>query len=440
MRHRPTPLRFALALVLTAPMWLPAAPARAQNDDQTPRADDLQAELEAVRQSITVSEERAEELTRQIAAMGDDRTQLNAELIAAAQRVKLTEIEVDDAEERLTGLRAEEGRIRTRLEGENRGITSLVASLQRIGRSPPPALIVDPGDALGSARSAMLISAVLPQLRERAAQVRTDLDAFSQVKQAALDQEALLRVNLSTLTEERLRIATLIEARKRGAERASEALAAEQQRAEALAARADSLGQLVEVMETELESVSAAAEAARAADEQAATAPTLPDPIRTAFADVGRTEPAIPFPRARGYLTLPASGVRVLDFGDADGFGGTSQGISVVTRAEAQVVAPADGWIVYAGPYLNYGQILIFNVGGGYNVVLAGLEATTVQLGQFVLMGEPVGQMGAKTIGQTVATSAGMSRPTLYIEFRDNGTPVDPAQWWAAESPETLKG
>ncbi len=439
MRHHPTPLRVVIALVLTAPIWLSAAP-RAQDGVQTPGAEDLAAELEAVRQSITVSEERAEELTRQIEAMGDDRAQLNAELIAAAQRVKLTEIEVDDAEERLVGLRTEEARIRSRLESENRGITSLVASLQRIGRSPPPALIVDPGDALGSARSAMLISAVLPQLRERAAQVRTDLDAFNEVKQAALDQEALLRVNLSTLTEERLRIATLIEARKRGAERATEALEAEQQRAEELAARAQSLGQLIEVMETEVDSVSAAAEAARAADADAADAPTLPDPIRTAFADVGRTEPAIPFPRASGYLTLPTSGVRVLDFGAADGFGGTSQGISIVTRAEAQVVAPADGWVVYAGPYLNYGQILIFNVGGGYNVVLAGLEATSVQLGQFVLMGEPVGQMGTKTIGQTVATGAGMSRPTLYIEFRDNGSPVDPARWWASAPTETLKG
>jgi septal ring factor EnvC (AmiA/AmiB activator) len=48
--------------------------------------------------------------------------------------------------------------------------------------------------------------------------------------------------------------------------------------------------------------------------------------------------------------------------------------------------------------------------------------------------------MGTRTIGQTVATSAGMSRPTLYIEFRDNGSPVDPAQWWASAPTETLKG
>lgn len=438
LRH--LPWRLFLAPLLTALLCLPASPTPAQDAATDPSPEELQTELETVRQSISVSEERAAELTRQIAAMGDDRTQLNAELIAAAQRVKLTEIEVDDIEERLTGLRIQESRIRSRLEGETRGIAALVSSLQRIGRSPPPALIVDPGDALGSARSAMLISAVLPQLRERAAQVRTDLDAFNRVKQSTLDEEALLRVNLAALTEERLRIATLIEARKRGAERAADALAAEQQRAEELAARAETLNQLVVVMEAELASVSAAAEAARAADEDAAAAPVGPDPIRAAFADVGRREPAVPFPRALGYLTVPASGVRVLDFGDADGFGGTAQGISIVTRAEAQVVAPADGWVVYAGPYLNYGQILIFNVGGGYNVLLAGLEATTVELGQFVLMGEPVGQMGARTIGQTVATSAGMSRPTLYIEFRNDGTPVNPAQWWAAAPADTLEG
>ncbi|MEX0628101.1 MAG: peptidoglycan DD-metalloendopeptidase family protein [Cucumibacter sp.] len=112
----------------------------------------------------------------------------------------------------------------------------------------------------------------------------------------------------------------------------------------------------------------------------------------------------------------------------------------MVTRAEAQVVAPADGWVVYKGPYLNYGQIVILNAGLGYNIVLAGLDSTAVELGQFVLMGEPLGQMGTRTTGQTVATSAGMSRPTLYIEIRSDGAPIDPSEWWAPAPPETLEG
>ncbi len=434
MSHRVTPAALLAALCLGA-----FAPLMAQTPQE---AAGLQAELDAVRQSITVSAERAAQLTSEIAAMGDDRAQLNAELIAAAQRVHLAEIEVADVEERLLALRAEEAQIQTRLDDEDGSVTALIAALQRIGRSPPPALIVDPADALSSARSAMLLSAVLPQLRERAGKVLTDLSALQEVRLAAENEDALLRSNLSSLSEERLRIATLIEARRRGVARATEALADEQLRAEALAAEATSLAELIAAMESEIGSVTAATEAARNAEtrQTAQSSGSDADPIRHALANPQRTEPAVAFASAKGYLILPAGGVRVLDFGAPDGFGGRSQGISIVTRADAQVVAPADGWVVYRGPYLNYGQIVILNAGSGYNIVLAGLASTNVELGQFVLMGEPIGQMGNRTTGQTVATSAGMSRPTLYIEFRNQGTPIDPNPWWAPALPETREG
>lgn len=430
-----------IAAVVAALLLAIAPSASAQDAVTTRQAAELAAELDAVRDSISVSERRATELTEEIEAMGTDRAQLNAELIAAARRVGLAEIEVDAVEERLLGLRAEESRIAARLDDEDRGIAGLVASMQRIGLSPPPAMVVDPADALSSARAAILLAAVLPQLRARAQLVLTDLEALRQVRTAAEAEEAVLRENLNTLSEERLRIATMIEARKRGVLRATEALAAEQERAEALAAEAASLDQLVEAMEREIETVTQAAEAARAAAENAVEpAAAGDDAIRLAFADADRSEPAVPFPSARGYLRVPVNGVRVLDFGASDGFGGTAQGVSIVTRAEAQVVSPADGWVVYRGPYLNYGQIVILNAGNGFNILLAGLDSVAVELGQFVLMGEPVGQMGARTIAQTVATGAGMSRPTLYIELRNDGTPIDPAEWWASEPPAVLEG
>jgi len=150
-----------------------------------------------------------------------------------------------------------------------------------------------------------------------------------------------------------------------------------------------------------------------------------------ALADSAHTEPAIPFAAARGYLTVPANGVNVLDYGDNDGFGGISHGISVVTRAEAQVVAPADGWVLYKGPYLNYGQIVILNTGQDYTALLAGLETISVDIGQFVQMGMPLGTMGSRTIGRSVITNAGAAQPTLYIELRQNNEPVDPTGWWA---------
>jgi septal ring factor EnvC (AmiA/AmiB activator) len=127
------------------------------------------------------------------------------------------------------------------------------------------------------------------------------------------------------------------------------------------------------------------------------------------------------------------------EFGAPDGLGGLEKGISMATRAGAQITAPADGWVVFAGSFRSYGQLLILNVGSGYHVLLAGMDRISVDLGQFVLTGEPVAVMGNSShIAAILAT--GSSQPVLYIEFRKDGIPVDPGPWWAAGEGEKVRG
>jgi septal ring factor EnvC (AmiA/AmiB activator) len=416
------------ALPLLAQTETPATPADA-TPAETPAAEPAMptpADLAEVEASLNLSQERIDALKAEIAEMEGDRTRQNAALIAAAQRVSLAEIEVADVEQRLSDLIVNELEVRGRLDGSNSEIANVLAALERISLNPPPALIVDPDDALGSARSAILITAIVPQLQARAAAVTADLKALTDIKTQALAEEATLKANYSVLEEERLRIATLIAARKQGIEMRSGELAAEEAEAVALAARATSLQELIGSLSERAGAVSTTGSAAEAG------APALtPEQVRVALANSARIEPAIPFAAARGYLTMPANGVSVVDYGAGDGFGGISHGISVVTRADAQVVAPADGWVLYKGPYLNYGQIVILNTGQNYTALLAGLETVTVDIGQFVQMGMPLGTMGSRTIGRSVTTSAGAAQPTLYIELRQNNEPVDPTGWWA---------
>ncbi len=409
-----------------------ASPASELPGEAVPESpDEAQEALAEIEASISISAERAAALKAEIEAMQGDRARQNAELIAAAQRVKTAEAEVAAMEERLGDLIVAELEVRGRLDGASGTISGVLAALERISRNPPPALIVDPSDALGSARGAILITAIVPQLQQKADELIADLKRLSDIKAAALEEEALLKANFQILEEEQLRIATLIAARKASEDRATAELVAEEREAEALAARATDLRQLIDELTKRARAVAVAAEATAAAN-AGGTAPTLdPETIRIALANAERTEPAVPFAQARGYLTLPSSGVSVIEYGASDGFGGISSGVSIVTRAEATVVAPADGWVLYRGEYLNYGQIVILNAGQDYTILLAGLARVTVDIGQFVLMGEPVGVMGSRTIGQTVTTSAGATRPTLYIEMRRNNEPVDPTGWWA---------
>jgi septal ring factor EnvC (AmiA/AmiB activator) len=150
--------------------------------------------------------------------------------------------------------------------------------------------------------------------------------------------------------------------------------------------------------------------------------------------------PSVAFADARGLLPRPVNGTTLKEFGESDGLGAKTQGVSLSTRQGAQVNSPADGWVVYAGPFRSYGQLLIINAGGGYHILLAGMERIDVQLGQFVLAGEPVAVMATQRLASAGAMDIGSAQPVLYIEFRKDGNSIDPAPWWASSSDEKVGG
>jgi septal ring factor EnvC (AmiA/AmiB activator) len=162
-----------------------------------------------------------------------------------------------------------------------------------------------------------------------------------------------------------------------------------------------------------------------------------PKGAAAALKNPGRLSPAVPFALAKGTLPLPAQGKRVLSFGDKTQYGGNSKGVVLETRYGAQVTSPCDGWVVYAGQFRSYGQLLIINAGGGYHVLLAGMSQIDVQLGQFVLAGEPVGLMSSAQ--KVVQAKAQDNAPVLYLEFRKEGRPIDPEPWWL-DGPQRVQG
>jgi len=127
-------------------------------------------------------------------------------------------------------------------------------------------------------------------------------------------------------------------------------------------------------------------------------------------------------------------------FGAADDYGGAEKGLSIATPPKATVSTPIDGWVVYAGLYRTYGQLLILNAGDGYYMVLAGMERINVSVGQFVLAGEAVAAMGDGSARTATAAAIGAAQPVLYIELRKNETAIDPGPWWAKNVIEKAHG
>ncbi len=388
------------------------------------------AELEKIKRDIELSAERQAEIAAEIDGLDKDQAMLNDQIVTTASRVQGLEQSLLDSEGRLGRLSDNESSIRLSLEGRRAVLAEVLAAAQRIGRRPPPALIVKPEDALGAVRSAIVLGAVLPEVRIEADALASDLAALVSVRVQAEAERDALKQSASRFAEEQERLSLLLDEKKRRSESQAAALEAEQARAAELASKAQSLEELMTALEENIASVRRAGTSAK----QAAVTP------RPAATDAGRLQPAVAFVDAKGKLTLPVRGVTIQNYGDDTGLGGAAQGISVATRADARVTAPCDGWVVYAGPFRSYGQLLILNAGDGYHVVLAGMSRIDVELGQFVLTGEPVGVMGSQRLASATAPDVNISQPVLYLEFRKDGASIDPAPWWVASLDRKVRG
>ena len=419
----------------------PPAPADANRPASPPASLDMlkerDEELEKLRAEQRRILENEAKLKREIESIGDDRRKFNRQIIETAARVVDVEERAARTQERLDVLDDKEQALRSSLQ-ERRGlIAEVLAALQRIGRQTPPALMIRAEDALQSVRSAMMLGAVLPEMRHQAEVLATDLAELVRLRTQIADERSRLARDLLVLVDERQRLSLFIDERQKRLAEAERTLGEERQHAAALAVQAENLNQLIVKLEQGLDSAARSARAAARSGDDKKGASARPD--FAALKDPGRLSPAISFASAKGMLPLPVNGAKIREFGAPDGLGGTEKGVSIAARPEGQITAPCDGWVVYAGPFRNYGQLLILNAGGGYHVLLAGMERISVDLGQFVVTGEPVAVMGSGA-HLTADKAGGTSQPVLYVEFRKDGIPVDPGPWWAANEGQKVRG
>jgi septal ring factor EnvC (AmiA/AmiB activator) len=446
---------------------------------------------------IQLTEDAIRRLDGEIDTLASDREGIRSAMIEAAARQKAAAADIAATEGRIEKLGDDQAGIKLSLR-ERRGLLAeVLGALERMGRKPPPALLVRPDDALGSVRSAILLGAVVPGIRQETQKLVADLDRLSNVRRDIVAEKERFVAGLTRQHEEEARLSRLfgekekLEADHRGRREA------EARRVADLAAKATTLQDLIETLEGEAKKarIAEAAEAKLAAErreaavkieaerqaalaakaeedariaaaapqpevpqmsaETASGAPAAPAPgalqvaaptpqpdvvaapeptydIASLRRDMNRLEPGAPFSTMKGRLSKPVTGSQHVGYGQGDGIGRPSSGITLEARPGDLVTAPADGQVLYSGPFRSYGQLLILNAGDGYHVVLAGMSEIDVSVGQFVLSGEPVAVMGAKRVASAAAADFGPAETSLYVEFRKDGKPVDPSPWWTA--------
>jgi septal ring factor EnvC (AmiA/AmiB activator) len=413
--------------------------------------DEAKQKLNKTEQELQSSRVKEQGLAQDLAALAEERAKLNSGLIEAGKRVQAGEAKLTETEAKLAELTEQVTVIQNSITERKEAIVKMLSAMQRIGRTPPPALVTRRDDALAVVRSAMLLADIFPELKYQADNLSRELEGLVTVENGIRDQRDKEKSEAERLASEQVSLDRLLEEKRRDTAQ-GEAELADIRRSTADQAQAvTDLNELVDRLDAQIARVEIAQYDAEVAAErallvreqqQALATPTNESVVeikpgtKVAFASPDRLKPALPFEAAKGTLRLPAQGRRVKRFGETDAAGSTLKGISLQTRGEARITAPADGWVVYAGEFRSYGQLLIINTGGGYHILLAGMSRIDVSLGQFVLAGEPIAVMG-----NTAAPSQGddSSRPVLYVEFRKDGRPVDPDPWWA-EASEKVQG
>jgi len=408
------------------------APARPSAEEAARR----ETELRDIEEALAASGESRRRLEAEIDELKGDAAKLQAELIQSAARARAAEERIKAVEQRLQTLAASESAIRGSLAARRRVIGEVLAALQRMGRRPPPAVLVQPEDMLAAIRTAMLLGAVVPDLRAEADTLATDLAELVRLKAAIVTDREALRRELSDLLTEQERLTAFTAARQARMAEAQQTFVQERERANDLAAQAKTLKELIETMERELSPAKRADEAPQLTERQAREARERV--AAAAFRDPARLAPKVPFSEVKGVLPRPVGGRTVRDFGADDGYGGSTRGVSIATRPRAVVTSPADGWVAFAGPFRSFGRLLIINAGSGYYLLLAGMDQISVEVGQFVLAGEPVAIMGDAS--PAAAGSIETNDPVLYVEFRKDGGSIDPGPWWAKSQGEKVRG
>lgn len=393
------------------------APGRAQSAARFEDASQARTALALARQQALRARTRAERFDREAASSTQASQKAQAEAAALAARIQQVEAAIGVAEAQLVLVKSERRQLDIRLAERREPIVQLTGALQTLVRRPLSLSLFAPGSLRDTVYLGAVLDSTVPLVRETTADLRAELDRAAVLQRQARDAVAARRASETQLAQRRTELIAMAQRERIDARRAAGAADREDLRALALGERARDIDGLIEELEQigELRARLAALPgpvprptdpsadpAATPADVAAAPSPS-PSPSSTA-----------PPPRYR----LPVDGRLVAAFGSRDDSGIRRNGLQLLPRSGAQVVAPGGGRIVFAGPYRGYGTIVIIEHANGWTSLVTDLSELAARVGQNVVAGSPLGM-------------AQLRDPAVTLELRREGEPVNPLEFIA---------
>ncbi|MCB2088225.1 MAG: peptidoglycan DD-metalloendopeptidase family protein [Sphingomonadaceae bacterium] len=401
-------LRFALPVLAAAalPALVLLTPAGAQQDAGFEDVGETRDAMQRARAQAKAAEQRGERLEAEARAATEAAEKTAREAAALAARIQQAEADIAVNEARITLVNQQRDKLARRLAERRGPLLRLTASLQKMSRRPLALSALRPGSVRDAVYLRAMLETTLPQVRQRTAALRAEIERGKALEREARAALADLRATESQLDDRRKQLAAVETRQRLESRRASGAADREAERALALAEEARDLDGLVARL----------GEAGSLRKELASLPGPIIRPPRPEASEVvaeSTAAPAAMAVRPPDGFQLPVAGRTIVGFGAPVEGGVTSKGLSLAPRNGAQIVAPAAGRVAFAGPYRGFGRIVIIEHPGGWTSLITGLARNDVAVGEELLGGAPLGV-------------AGVDRPVVTLELRRQGEPVNP--------------
>jgi len=417
------PVRFLTAFfssVLFVSTFWDTDPVLAQ--DQSPAAPQVTDQLKKVQEAIEEGKKKRNELDQTAADLRAELLKLRRDKVRVVTSIRETEAQIFALESQVRELNKQEIEKVSQMESRRNQFGQVVVALQRLSRLPPEAVFAYPISPSDLVRTAILLRTTVPQIEGRAKRLRENLISLEQTRDEIKNRRGDLVHATKQLEQKRLELDRLDTNKTSARRKTLAARQVEEARLERLTKEAETLRELFDRLEQE-----------RIERDQNAGIPLKNqqdnEKVRTGprrlVPDSGLDSKAPfetdPITTARGKLTYPVIGAVTGRYNGVISKGQRRKGLDIETQPGAQVVSPYNGRIVFSGPFRGYGHLLIIEHGEGYHSLLAGMARTEGSVGQWLLAGEPVGVMARPRSG----------KPSLYMELRRNGQPINPNPWLA---------
>ena len=378
----------------------------------------IEAEAKKVSQEHKQIEQKANKVKQELA-------NVKKKMLDTAKKIQASEDEVARRRTELDELQAHLAVSEEKFKAENGMLIETLAALENLALRPSEAVLVQPLSPVEVMRSSILLRGSAHALEGRASAIRESIEDISNQKQKIAARLNELEEQSKSLETQRDDMEKLSKQKSEMYNSLSSKSAEAKKRATELANQASGLRDLLDKLDKQRK-----LEAEQQAEKERLAKEKEVEKIREAnnhsFKDTGydfdkyaeeNYKPMLKFSQAKGKLSKPAKGAIVTAFHQELSKGVKSNGIDIQTTSKAQVVAPYDGKVIFAGPFKNFDTLVIVDNGEGYTTLLSGLKETYTQVGQMLLVGEPVGIMPSGDNNK------------LHMEIRKNNQPLNPSEW-----------